>query len=127
MTKSCARQGHTRARSARVVAVGERFESCAIRDDEVLDWKVRGLSHCLVRATAREIEDLFARRHEAAQRDTRPALTVAELAQQLGKSTHAIYRLLRQGRIPGAFNDGSKTRWYIPADAADRYRAKAVS
>jgi excisionase family DNA binding protein len=92
-----------------------------IGDDEVFDWKVRGLSHGLVRATARELEELFAGRHEAGQRDTQPALTVAELAEQLGKSSHATYRLLKQGRIPGTFNDGAKTRWYIPTDAADRY------
>jgi len=34
------------------------------------------------------------------------------------------YRLLQQNRIPGAFNDGPKTRWYIPDDAADRYFAR---
>jgi hypothetical protein len=49
---------------------------------------------------------------------------VAELALQLGKSTDATYRLLQQNRIPGAFNDGPKTRWYIPDDAADRYFAR---
>src|SRR5436190_37826 len=95
--------------------LAETFERWAISDDEVLDWKVRGLSHGLVRATARELMELHSRRHEAGQRDTRPPLTVAELTEQLGKkSSDATYRLLQRGRIPGAFNDGAKTRWYIP-------------
>lgn len=85
-------------------------------DAAILEWRVR--------ATEAEMEtlvaDLVARRRGRPSSHA-PGLTVLELACALGKSPDATYRLLWQGRIPGAFNDGPRTRWHIPPDAAERY------
>ena len=63
----------------------------------------------------------------APQVDRSRRITVAELASQLGFSESATYRRLAQGAIPGAFKtdaNSTKSHWYIPADAASRFRAK---
>ncbi|MHA7284825.1 helix-turn-helix domain-containing protein [Arthrobacter sp. MDT3-44] len=62
--------------------------------------------------------------------DTRPDLTVREVAGLTSQSIDTIQQLVRQGRFPGAYKGGagaknSPTR--IPSSALDHYRATQPS
>lgn len=76
----------------------------------------------IIEAEAPEvIDELVARRADQA-----PSLTVGQLALELGYSSSRTYRLLERRGIPGAFKpfDAPNSRWFIPADAAIRFRRR---
>jgi hypothetical protein len=59
--------------------------------------------------------------------DPQTHLTVPELAEALGFSVHRTRRLLQRGLVPGAFKIDpglSRSHYYIPGDAAERFRAQ---
>ena len=54
-------------------------------------------------------------------------ITVSEFATLVGLPPHTVYRLLARGAVPGAFKldeTRSKSRYYIPADAPQRFVAR---
>jgi predicted DNA-binding transcriptional regulator AlpA len=57
-------------------------------------------------------------------------ITAEQLAEQLGFSRPGIYRLLAKGLVPGVFvidPQASRPRYYIPADAAQRFLAQGAA
>lgn len=48
------------------------------------------------------------------------ALTVADVASQVGATEETVRRWLRQGRIKGVMPGGAKLGWRIPATEVER-------
>lgn len=104
--------------------------SVEIYDDCFADSRAQRLAEMRreLRRIAVEAREMAESLHgDSTAHDDGHALTVGELALGLGKSKPATYRLLERNAVPGTFKvdpTAAKSRWYIPPDAAARFRAR---